>query len=83
MRYNHQIQTLLHITTRFCWQDPGIAVSCDTMPVHGKYTLDVDLKVDAHSNLLDGTQDPQSRSQRKYQRSWRGLQPYRRNNNMN
>ena len=23
--------------TRFCWQDPNIAVSCEAMPVPGKY----------------------------------------------
>jgi hypothetical protein len=34
---NHQTQTLLHMTARFCWQDPDIAVSCEAMPVHGKY----------------------------------------------
>ena len=26
---NHQTQTLLHIPTRFCLQDPDIAVSCE------------------------------------------------------
>ena len=25
---NHQKQTLLHIPTRFCWQDPDIAIFC-------------------------------------------------------
>jgi hypothetical protein len=34
---NHQTQTLLHMPTRFCWQDPDIAVSCEAMPVPGKY----------------------------------------------
>jgi hypothetical protein len=28
---NHQTQT------RFCWQDPDIADSCEAMPVAGKY----------------------------------------------
>ena len=41
------------------------------------------IEVDAHSHLLDGTHDPQQRSLRKYPRNWRGLQPYRWNNNMN
>jgi hypothetical protein len=27
----------LHIPARFCWQDPEITVSCETMPVSGKY----------------------------------------------
>jgi hypothetical protein len=34
---NHQTQTLLHMPTRFCWQDPDIAVSCEAMSVPGKY----------------------------------------------
>jgi hypothetical protein len=34
---NHQTQTLLHIPTRFCRKDPDIAVSCEAMPVPGKY----------------------------------------------
>jgi hypothetical protein len=34
---NNQTHTLLHIPTRFCWQDPDIAVSCEAMPVSGKY----------------------------------------------
>jgi hypothetical protein len=34
---NHQTQTLLHMPARFCWQDPDIAVSCEAMPVPGKY----------------------------------------------
>jgi hypothetical protein len=34
---NHQTQTLFHIPTRFCRQDPDIAVSCEAMPVPGKY----------------------------------------------
>jgi hypothetical protein len=35
--YNHQTQTLLHMEARFCWQDPDTALSCEAMPVHGKY----------------------------------------------
>ena len=35
--YNHQTQTLLHIPARFCWQDPNVALSCEAMPVPGKY----------------------------------------------
>jgi hypothetical protein len=34
---SHQTQTLLHIPERFCWQDPDIALSCEAMPVPGKY----------------------------------------------
>ena len=34
---SHQKQTLLHIPARFCWKDPDIAVSCEAMPVPGKY----------------------------------------------
>jgi hypothetical protein len=35
--YNHQTQTLLHMPERFCWQDPDIGPSCETMPMPGKY----------------------------------------------
>jgi len=34
---SHQIQTLLHMPARFWWQDTDIAVSCEVMPVPGKY----------------------------------------------
>jgi hypothetical protein len=34
---NHQNQTVLQIPTRFCCQNPDIAVSCEAMPVPGKY----------------------------------------------
>jgi hypothetical protein len=34
---SHQAQTLLHMPVRVCWQDPYIAVTCEAMPVPGKY----------------------------------------------
>ena len=34
---SHQTQTLFHITAKFCWKDPDIAVSCQAMPVPDKY----------------------------------------------
>jgi hypothetical protein len=34
---NHQTQTLLHMSARFCLLEPDIAVSCEAMPVPGKY----------------------------------------------
>ena len=34
---SHQTQTLLHMPARDCWKDLDIAVSCEAMPVHGKY----------------------------------------------
>jgi hypothetical protein len=34
---SHQTQTLLHMPARFCWKDPDIAVSCEALPVSGKY----------------------------------------------
>ena len=34
---SHQTKTLLHMPARFCCKDPGIAVSCEAMPVLGKY----------------------------------------------
>jgi hypothetical protein len=36
---SHQTQTLLHLPARFCWQDPDIAISCEAMPVPGKYRI--------------------------------------------
>jgi hypothetical protein len=35
--YNHQTQTLLHMPERLCWPDTDIALSCEAMPVPGKY----------------------------------------------
>jgi hypothetical protein len=35
--YNYQTQTLLHMPGRFCWQDPDIALSCEAMPMPGKF----------------------------------------------
>jgi hypothetical protein len=34
---SHQMQTLWHTPARFCGKDPDIAVSCEAMPVPGKY----------------------------------------------
>ena len=34
---SHQTQTLLHMPAKFCWKDPDIAVSCEALPVRGKY----------------------------------------------
>jgi hypothetical protein len=33
---SHKTQALLHMPTRFCWQDPDLVVSCEAMPVPGK-----------------------------------------------
>jgi hypothetical protein len=33
----YQTHSLLHMSARFCWQDPNIAISCEAMPVPGKY----------------------------------------------
>jgi hypothetical protein len=35
--YNHQIQTLLWMPIRACWQEPDIAVSWEALPVPKKY----------------------------------------------
>ena len=35
--YNHQTQTLLHMSERFCLQDPDIALSHESMPMPGKH----------------------------------------------
>jgi hypothetical protein len=34
---SHQTQTLLHMPARFQLEDPDISVSCEAMPVPGKY----------------------------------------------
>jgi hypothetical protein len=34
---NHQTQTVSHMPARFCWQDPDITISCEVIPVPGKY----------------------------------------------
>ena len=34
---SHQTQTLLHMPARLSWKDPDIGVSCEVMPVPGKY----------------------------------------------
>jgi hypothetical protein len=34
---SNQTQTPLHTPARFCWKDPDIAVSFETMPVVGKH----------------------------------------------
>jgi hypothetical protein len=34
---SHQTQTLLHMLVRLCLKDPDIAVSCEAIPVPGKY----------------------------------------------
>jgi hypothetical protein len=34
---SHQMQTLLYMPSRFWQKDPDIAVSCEAMPVPGKY----------------------------------------------
>jgi hypothetical protein len=40
---SHQMQTLVHMPARFCWQDSDIAVSCEAMPVPGKYRSECSL----------------------------------------
>ena len=35
--YNQHTQTILHMPDRFCLQDLDIALSCESMPMSGKY----------------------------------------------
>jgi hypothetical protein len=35
--YYHQTQRPLHLLARFCLHDPDIALSCEAMPMPGKY----------------------------------------------
>jgi hypothetical protein len=53
---SHLTQTLLHTLARFYRKDPDVAISCETMPGLAN------TEVDAHSQLLDGSQGPQWRS---------------------
>jgi hypothetical protein len=39
------MQTLLHISARFCWQDPDIAVPCEAMPGPSKHRSGCSLTV--------------------------------------
>jgi hypothetical protein len=63
---NHKTQTLLHLATRYYWQDPDIAVSCEALP------LPDNTEVDAHSHLLDGTQGPPVQALKKVPKELKG-----------
>jgi hypothetical protein len=74
---SHQTQTLLHTLARFSLKDPDIAVSCEALPVPGK-----DRSGCSQSGIGWNT-GPTMEELEKVPKSWRGLQPYRWNNNMN
>jgi hypothetical protein len=74
---SHQTQTLLHMPARFCWKDPDIAVSCEDLPVPGKY------RSGCSQSSIRWNTGPSMEKLEKVPKSWRGLQPYRWNNNMN
>jgi hypothetical protein len=74
---NHQKQTLLHIPTRFCWQDPDILVSCEAMPLPGKYRSGC-----SQSSIEWNTGSPMKEVE-KVPKEPKCLQPYKRNNNIN
>jgi hypothetical protein len=44
--------TPLHTLARFCWKETDIGVPCKAIPGPSKH------RMDAHSQLLDGSQDP-------------------------
>ena len=69
--YNHQTQTLLHMPARFCWKEPDIAVSCEALPVPGKY------RSGCSQSAIGWNTGPPMEELEKVPRSWRGLQPYR------
>ena len=73
----HQTQTLLHMPARFCWQDPDIDISCEAMPVPGKYSSGC-----SQSYIGWNTGHPMEELE-KVPKHWRGLQHYRWKNNMN
>jgi hypothetical protein len=68
---SHQMQTLRQ--QDFCWKDPNIAVSCEALLVPGKYRSGC-----SQSSIGWNTGELE-----KVPKTWRGLQPYRWNNNMN
>ena len=74
---NHQTQTLWQMSTRAWWQEPDIAVSCEAMPMPGKYRSGC-----SQSSIGQSTRSPMKEPE-KYPGSWRGLKPHRRNINMN
>jgi hypothetical protein len=67
----------LQMPTRFCWQDPDISVSWEALPVPGKYRSGC-----SQSSIGWSTGSPMKELE-KVPKSWRGLQPHRRTNNMN
>ena len=73
----HQTQTPLHMSTRFCSKDPDIDVSCEFLPVPGKY------RRGCSQSCIGWNTGPTMEELEKFPRIWRGLQPYRWNNNMN
>ena len=50
---NHQTQTLWQMPTIACWQEPDIAVSCESLPVPGKYRSGF-----SHSSIGQSTGSP-------------------------
>jgi hypothetical protein len=60
-------QTLLQMPTRFCWQEPDIAVSCEALPGLAN------TEVAAHSHPLDGAQGPQMKELEKVTMELKGV----------
>jgi hypothetical protein len=71
---HHQTQTLLHMPVRFCLQDPDIAVSCESMPVPGKY------RSGCLQSSIGWNTGPSIKELDKVPKELKGLQPYKRNN---
>ena len=63
--------------TRACWQEPDTAVTCEALLVPGKYR-----SWSSQSSIGQSTRSPMKELE-KYPVSWRGLQPHRKNINMN
>jgi hypothetical protein len=74
---NHQTQKLWQILTTACWQDPDIAVSWEALLVPGKYRSGC-----SQSSIGWSTGSPVKELE-KGPKELKGLQPYRRNNNIN
>ena len=75
--YNHQTQSLLWTSTSACWQETDIAVFWESLPVPDKYRSG-----GSQPSIGQSTGSPVKELE-KGPRSWRSLQPHRRNKNMN
>ena len=75
--WKYQIQTLLPMPRRACWQEPCIAVPWEALPEPDQYRCEW---MQPNIGLSSGTPIEELC---KDWRSWRDVQPHRKNNNIN